>query len=63
MAKVIQSGNSFALTIPKKFAKMMGISIGDDVKIEKRPQRGQLIFNFTGPRQLELTEKLVKLKK
>lgn len=63
MSKVIQTGNSLAVVIPKKFAKMTGIAKGDNVKIEKRPQKGQLIFYFSGPQQLVITDQVLKQKK
>lgn len=63
MAKVIQTGNSFVVTIPKKFAKMVGIAKGDNVKIEKRPQKGQLVFYFSGPQQLVINNQVLKLKR
>lgn len=52
--KVIKSGNSLAVTIPKKFVTAMGIHKGDDVKIEKRLDRGALILHFSGALQMAL---------
>lgn len=57
MPKVIQSGNSLALTVPKKFAKMMGTKKGDKVKVMAVPHKGQLIISFEGPKQLNLIDK------
>lgn len=53
--KVIRSGNSLAVTIPKKFVQTLGIRKGDNVKIEKRVDRGQLILHFSGVQQMALT--------
>lgn len=60
MSKVIQSGNSLAVTIPKKFAKMVGVKKGDDVKVERKPQNGELILKFSGAQQLILNTKVLK---
>lgn len=62
MAKIIQTGHSLAVTIPKKFAKSMGLSKGDDVKIEKHPQKGELILKFIGARQLVISSAVLKEK-
>lgn len=55
MQKVIKSGNSLAVTVPKKFAQAMGIHKGDNVKIERRIDRGQLILHFSGVQQMTLS--------
>lgn len=60
MPKVIQSGNSLAVTIPKKFSQMVGIKKGDQVRIEKRPQNAKLIIFFEGAQQLVISENLLK---
>ncbi len=57
MPKVIQSGNSLAITIPKKFAKQVGAKKGDTVKITKFPHKAQILITFDGPKQLLLIEK------
>lgn len=58
MAKIIQSGNSLAVTIPKKFATMVGAKKGDKVKVRKFPHKGKIVITFNGPQQLILSEKL-----
>lgn len=57
MAKIIQSGNSLAVTIPKKFAKSVGAKKGDTIRLTKLSQKGQLIISFDGPKQLTLVTK------
>lgn len=52
--KVLQSGNSLVVSLPKKFVKTLGIKKGDEVKVEKRVDRGTLVFTFGGVRQLTL---------
>ena len=58
--KIIKAGNSLAVTIPSKFAKDIGIRLGDSVSVIARPENGQLILNFSGIRQLPLTSSLTK---
>lgn len=41
---------------------MVGVAKGDNVKIEKRPQKGQLILHFSGPQQLVITDRILKSK-
>lgn len=60
MPKIIQTGNSLAVTIPKKFVQVMGLKKGATVKIETHPHTGQVILNFEGVRQLSLTSKKEK---
>ncbi len=62
MNKVIQTGHSLAVIIPGKFVHMVGIHKGDNVKIERRPDRGQLILHFSGPQQLIINSVLKKVK-
>ncbi len=56
MSKIIQSGNSLAVTIPKKFAKQLGVKKGDNIRLKKLPHKGELIISFDGPKQLILSE-------
>jgi antitoxin component of MazEF toxin-antitoxin module len=58
--KIIKAGNSLAVTIPSKFAKDVGVKLGDSVGVTTRPDKGQLILNFSGIRQLTLTSSLTK---
>ena len=54
MAKIVQTGNSLAITIPSKFAKRIGIRLGDEVSVKTLPHRGRLIADFKSMRQLPL---------
>jgi antitoxin component of MazEF toxin-antitoxin module len=62
MPKVLKTGNSLAVTIPKRFVKMVGISPGQDVKIEKRPQKGELLIKFEGVKQLVISDRILNSK-
>ncbi len=58
--KVIKTGNSLAVTIPNKFVKVMAIKRGDQVKVEKRPDRGTLTYFFQGSHQLAISESVFR---
>lgn len=60
MSRVIKSGNSLAITIPKKFVEAVGIKKGDQVKIEKRTEKSSLIIHFSGVQQLVLSKTIQK---
>ena len=40
--KVLKVGSSAAVTIPKKSLEELGIRIGDEVKVEVRPERKEV---------------------
>jgi antitoxin component of MazEF toxin-antitoxin module len=40
--KIIQSGSSAGVTIPKKQLQEMGLRVGDEVKITVEPAKAQL---------------------
>lgn len=63
MSQVIKSGNSLAITIPKKFVEAVGIKKGDVVKIEKRTEKSILIVHFSGAQQLVLSKTIHKDRK
>jgi len=57
MAKIVQTGNSLAVTIPAKFAKQIGIKLGDEVDLQLQPESGRLTIFFKTMRQLPLLNK------
>ncbi len=57
MAKIVQTGNSLAVTIPAKFAKQIGIKLGDEVELQLQPESGRLTIFFKTMRQLPLLNK------
>jgi len=61
--KVIKTGNSLTVTIPSDFVKSIGIKAGDEVKVEAEPEKGRVICNFSGAKQLPLSQNFVKSKK
>lgn len=54
--KVIQSGNSLAVTIPSQFVKAVGIKPGDQVEVEPKLEEGKITYTFSGVRQLTLSD-------
>lgn len=56
LQKVIKTGNSLAVTIPAWFAKDLGVKIGDTVKVNLESDKGRVIYNFQGAKQLPLLE-------
>jgi antitoxin component of MazEF toxin-antitoxin module len=52
MQKIIRSGNSLAITIPAKFAKKIGLKVGDEAKVIIDPIQGTLLVQFKSMRQL-----------
>jgi antitoxin component of MazEF toxin-antitoxin module len=63
MNQVIKSGNSLAITIPKKFVNAVGIKKGDTVKVEKHTDKSILIVHFSGVQQLVLSKTIHKERK
>lgn len=61
--KVFRTGNSLAVTIPSRFVMTVGIKSGDYVKLREEKERGRLVYQFAGSRQLALDEKFFKTRK
>ncbi len=61
--KVIKTGNSLAVTVPSDFVKSIGIKAGDEVKLEIEQDRGQLVYSFSGAKQLPLSENFLRIRK
>lgn len=61
--KVIRTGNSLAVTIPAQFARDLGILSGHNVKINLETEKGRIIYNFEGVKQLPLIENLPRRRK
>ena len=61
--KVIQTGNSLAVTIPSDFVKAGGIRVGDLVKVSLKPEKGLMVCQFSGIQQLLLGEAFTNKRK
>ncbi|HLD96118.1 MAG TPA: AbrB/MazE/SpoVT family DNA-binding domain-containing protein [Patescibacteria group bacterium] len=53
--KIIQTGNSAAVTLPADFIKILNLRIGDPVEVSVNYAKGEIIFIFPSVRQLPLT--------
>jgi len=51
-------GNSLGVTVPADFVKDVGIRMGDQVNVEKKPEKGEVIYRFSGIKQLAIAENL-----
>lgn len=60
--KVIRAGNSTAVTVPAEFVKSVGVKIGDMVDVRTAPEKGRVIYTFSGARQLTLEPRLFREK-
>ena len=58
--KIIRTGNSLAVTIPAPFAHAVGIKAGQEVVVKVEPETGQVIYTFSGTKQLPLSQGLIK---
>lgn len=56
MSKIIQVGNSLAVTIPSKFIKQTGLKLGDEINIKTIATKGKLVIHFKNMRQLPLIQ-------
>ena len=61
MQKVLKTGNSIGVTIPSKFAKSVGIKIGDQVKVKTILETGKVVYTFKGVKQLSMDSTINKI--
>lgn len=59
MAKIFKTGNSLAVTVPSHFVEALGLRPGDKVQVESWVEKGQVVYKFSGIRQLPLGEDLI----
>ncbi|MBM3209481.1 AbrB/MazE/SpoVT family DNA-binding domain-containing protein [Candidatus Shapirobacteria bacterium] len=57
--KVIRTGNSLAVTVPAQFAAGLGVRAGDFVKVRAREDKGEIVYSFSGAKQLSLPEEFL----
>jgi len=58
--KIIRSGNSLVVTVPSLFVQTIGIKAGQNVEVELFPEIGQVVYTFSGTKQLPLSKNFVK---
>ncbi len=56
--KLMKVGNSLAVTVPASFVKTVGIVAKSEVEVETIPEKGKIIYSFTGICQLPLLDSL-----
>lgn len=61
--KIIKTGNSLAVTIPAEFVKAVGVKAGRQVQVIAQPETGQMIYTFSGTKQLVLSKNFIKKKR
>jgi len=61
--KIMRSGGSLVVTVPADFVKAVGVKTGDKVEVTAIPQKGQVIYKFSGVAQLPLSKNFLKKKR
>lgn len=61
--KILKTGNSLAVVVPAPFTKSIGIKAGDEVKVFPRPEKGEVLYKFSGAQQLPLSENFLAKKR
>lgn len=61
--KVMRSGNSAVVVVPADFSRAVGVKIGDLVEVEALPEKGQVVYQFSGAAQLPLSNNFLKKKR
>lgn len=61
--KIIKTGNSLAVTIPSQFVHTVGIKARGEVEVKTKPETGQVIYTFSGSKQLPLSQNFIKKRK
>lgn len=59
MQKIFRTGNSLAVTVPSHFIHALGLKAGDGVTVQSWVEKGQVLYQFSGVRQLPLTEEFL----
>jgi antitoxin component of MazEF toxin-antitoxin module len=54
--KILKTGNSLAVTIPSKFARILGLKPGDEVVVKTDYAKNIIHCGFTGTGQLNLLD-------
>lgn len=57
--KILKVGNSFCVTVPAFFARMLGIRAGEEVRLKLLPTTGKIIYQFSS-KQLSFSENFLK---
>lgn len=58
--KVFRTGNSLAVVVPADFVKLLGVKPKDKVQVLAQPEKGRVIYKFSGALQLPLSSGILK---
>ncbi len=58
--KIIKTGHSLAVTIPSYFVQSLGIKAGQEVKVKINSEKGEIIYLFSGTKQLSFAQNFHK---
>lgn len=58
--KIFRTGNSLAVVVPAGFIKLLGVKPKDSVQVITQPEKGRVIYKFSGALQLPLSEEILK---
>ncbi|MBI5465451.1 AbrB/MazE/SpoVT family DNA-binding domain-containing protein [Candidatus Gottesmanbacteria bacterium] len=61
--KILKTGNSLAVVVPADFIKNIGAKAGDSVRVFPKPEKGEVLYKFSGAMQLPLSENFLSRKK
>lgn len=58
--KVFRTGNSLAVVVPSGFVKTLGVKPKDNVNVLAQPEKGRVVYKFSGALQLPLSQAILK---
>lgn len=61
--KIMKVGNSVGVTVPADFVKSIGVRAGDSVDVKTKPEKGEVVYKFSGIQQLAFSSNFLKKKK
>lgn len=61
--KIMKVGNSIGVTVPADFVRVIGIRAGETVEVKTKPEKGEVIYKFSGIQQLAFLNNFLKKKK
>ena len=60
--KIIKTGNSLVVVVPSGFVNTVGVKAGQEVTVKAVPETGEVVYTFSGAKQLSISNHF-KLKK
>ncbi|MFC1790386.1 AbrB/MazE/SpoVT family DNA-binding domain-containing protein [Patescibacteria group bacterium] len=56
--KIIKTGGSLAVVVPSEFVNTVGVKAGQEVTVKLRPEKGEVVYTFSGAKQLSISNHL-----